>query len=102
MVRCATFEGTRWRNLSFEAKLSANDLYELSSTLDVAVLAGPFLAFTVKHSQPDLINNVYGWPRSILYVFSVLFENPSCDTDTLPQTPAPKLFLTTWWILWLV
>ena len=66
------------------------------------MLAGPFLAFTVKHSQPDLINNVYGWPRSILYVFSVLFENPSCDTDTLPQTPAPKLFLTTWWILWLV
>ena len=70
--------------------------------LDIAVLAGPFLAFTVKHSQEDLINNVYGWPRCILYVFSVLFENPSCDTDTLPQTPAPKLFLTTWWILWFV
>ncbi len=64
------------------------------------VISGPMIAFLVHYSPYDAVSNVYGLPRSVLYVFCMLFGNSNVDTDRLPQNPAPKFFLVSWWIFW--
>ncbi len=70
-------------------------------TVVVAVVSGPVIAFLVRFSPwHDRLNSLHGLPRSVLYVFCMLFGNSNVDTDRLPQNPAPKCFLVAWWIFW--
>ena len=65
-----------------------------------AFASGPVLAILVYYSGYDPINNVYGVWRCVIYVFSVFFINNTVESTTLPQKPAPQIFLMGWWLFW--
>ena len=65
-----------------------------------AFASGPVLAILVYYSGYDPVNNVYGVWRCVIYVFSVFFINNTVESTTLPQKPAPQIFLVGWWLFW--
>ena len=65
-----------------------------------AFASGPVLAILVHFSGYDPVNNVYGVWRSVIYVLSVFFINNTVESTTLPQRPAPQIFLLGWWMFW--
>ena len=62
--------------------------------------AGPVLAILVSFSTHKKNADKYGLQRSTLYIFSTLLDSSTATTRQLPQTRAPKIFISAWFVLW--
>ena len=62
--------------------------------------AGPVLAALSYLSVHDKSSNSYGLQKSTLYMFSTLLDSSIATAQQLPQTRAPKIFISVWFVLW--
>ena len=69
-------------------------VFKLFRVESVILLPFDYLSLLSIFASKNLLNI-----HPVLYVVSVLWQNPTCETDSLPRMQAPRLFLAAWWLL---